>query len=230
MFPMVHVGTLTQRLWHLLIPPEARPQNNNMKESPWYPKSDASKKTPLQSLDPHLHPASRIFQVLWLSRQVGGAAFEAHRKQKYQRRVGTSGCTHWSEVSGGTGVLVSGGTCLLPPRVQQTIGSLKNAVRTGVFIGHTVWCMRQYCEMAVTHPQAQVTKPIKAQCDGGLQLAHSRVEALVAVPLHAEKLNVLPGLGALLVLGTGRSGGTACISPPGQVQAENQSWWAIEVL
>jgi hypothetical protein len=33
-----------------------------------------------------------------------------------------------------------------------------------------------------------------------------RVEALVAVPLHAEKLNMLPGLGALFVLGTGRSG------------------------
>ena len=32
------------------------------------------------------------------------------------------------------------------------------------------------------------------------------VEALVAVPLHPEKLNMLPGLGALLVLGTGRSG------------------------
>ena len=24
--------------------------------------------------------------------------------------------------------------------------------------------------------------------------------------------------------------GTACIAPPGQVQAKNHSWWAIEVL
>jgi len=58
----------------------------------------------------------------------------------------------------------------------------------------------------------------------GLQLALFRVEA------DAEKLAMLPRLGALLVLGTGRNGGAACIAPPSQVQAENQSWWAIEVL
>ena len=84
------------------------------------------------------------------------------------------------------------------------------------------------------HPQAQGCVRMAddhrrrrppAQSDGGLQLALFRVEALVAVPLHAEKLNMLPGLGALLVLGTIRSDGTACTAPPCQVQAENQPPW-----
>ena len=55
-------------------------------------------------------------------------------------------------------------------RVQRTILSLKKLVRTGVFIGHTVQCTRQYCETAVTHPWAHVAQPFKAQCDGGLQI------------------------------------------------------------
>ena len=55
----------------------------------------------------------------------------------------------------------------------------------------------------------------EAQCDGGLQLALFRVEALVVVPLHAEKSNMLPGLAAFLVLGTGENGGTACRARPG---------------
>ena len=55
-------------------------------------------------------------------------------------------------------------------------------------------------------PRHNTPSPFKVQSDGGLQLALSRVEALVAVPLHAEKLNMLPGLRALLVVGTGRSG------------------------
>ena len=75
-------------------------------------------------------------------------------------------------------------------------------------------------------PRHKLPNPFEAQCDGGLQL----VEALVVVPLHAEKLNMLPGLGASLVLGMGKSGGTACIVPLSQVQAEYQSCRAIEVL
>ena len=58
---------------------------------------------------------------------------------------------------------------------------LRNTVRTGVH---------------------KLPSPFKAQCDGGLRLALFRVEALVVVPLHAEKLHMLPGLGVLLVLGT----------------------------
>ena len=50
------------------------------------------------------------------------------------------------------------------------------------------------------------TRHFKVQTDGDLQLVLFRVEALVADPLLAEKLNMLPGFGALLVLGTGRSG------------------------
>ena len=55
-------------------------------------------------------------------------------------------------------------------------------------------------------PRHKTPSPFTAQSDGGLQLALFRVEALVAVVLHVEKLNVLPGLEALLVLSTGRTG------------------------
>ena len=63
-------------------------------------------------------------------------------------------------------------------------------------------------------PRHKLPSPFKAQCDGGLESAFFRVEALVVVPLYAEKLNMLPRLGALLILGTDRNGGNACISPP----------------
>ena len=55
-------------------------------------------------------------------------------------------------------------------------------------------------------PRHKTPHPFKVQSDGGLQLAIFSVEALVAVPLHAEKLNMLPGLGGLVVIGTCRSG------------------------
>ena len=48
-----------------------------------------------------------------------------------------------------------------PPHVQRTIWSLEFTVRTIVFVGHTVRCAQQYFETAVTHPWAQVTKPIQ---------------------------------------------------------------------
>ena len=54
--------------------------------------------------------------------------------------------------------------------------------------------------MAVTHPY-----PFNAESYGGLQFALFRVEALVGVPLQAEKMNMLLELGALLVLGRSRS-------------------------
>ena len=79
-----------------------------------------------------------------------------------------------------------------------------------------------------------VPGPFKAQCNGGFQSALFRVEALVAVPLHAEKLNMLPGLGALL--GTGRSGSPIRLRHIGDGrilmgrQIENRSWCAVEVL
>ena len=53
-----------------------------------------------------------------------------------------------------------------------------------------------------------------------------RVEALVAVPLHAEKLNVLPGLGALLVLGTGRSGSLIWLGDLWDRQRLSSTSWA----
>ena len=43
-------------------------------------------------------------------------------------------------------------------------------------------------------PRHKIPSPFKAQCGRGLQFALFRAEALVAVPLRAEKLNVLPGL------------------------------------
>ena len=49
-----------------------------------------------------------------------------------------------------------------PPRVQRTILSSKNTIRTGVFIGHAVLRARQYSETAVTHPSAQDTQPIQS--------------------------------------------------------------------
>ena len=70
-------------------------------------------------------------------------------------------------------------------------------------MGH-IQCARQYCEMPQHILRLKITSPFKAQCKGGFQLAPFREEAHVAVPLHAEKLNMLPGLGALP--GTGRSG------------------------
>ena len=99
--------------------------------------------------------------------------------------------------------------CRAPPppppcRVQQTIRSLKNTVRTGVFVGHTVHYARQCVKRRSHIPGHKIASPFKAQCDGGFQLALFKVEAHVAVLLHAEKLNMLPWLGALLV--TGRSG------------------------
>ena len=49
-----------------------------------------------------------------------------------------------------------------PPRVQRTIWSQINRVRTGVFVGHAVRCTRQNCETAVTRPEAQDTQPIQS--------------------------------------------------------------------
>ena len=56
----------------------------------------------------------------------------------------------------------------------------------------------------------EIPSPCKAQCAGDFHLTLFRVEALVAVPLHAEKMNMLPGIGAFL--GTGRSGRIEALS------------------
>ena len=53
-------------------------------------------------------------------------------------------------------------------------------------------------------PRHKIPSPFKAQCDRGFQLALFGVEAPIAVPLHAENMNMLPGLEALL--GMGRNG------------------------
>ena len=87
--------------------------------------------------------------------------------------------------------------------------------------------VKQQCHI----PGHKIPSPFKAQCDGGFQLALFRVEALIAVQLHVEKLNILPGLGALL--GTGRSGSPVPLWGRTDLirqQVDNQSWWAIEVL
>ena len=51
----------------------------------------------------------------------------------------------------------------------------------------------------------KIPSPFQGRRDGDFPVARLRVEAVVAVPLHAEKLNILSGSGALL--GTGRSNG-----------------------
>ena len=55
-------------------------------------------------------------------------------------------------------------------------------------------------------PGHKIPSPFNAPCNGGLQLALFRVQSLVVVPVHVEKLNMLPGPGARFVLGMGRSG------------------------
>ena len=80
----------------------------------------------------------------------------------------------------------------------------------------------------------KITSPFKAQFDGGLQLALLRGEALVAVTLHAEKLNVLPGLGPFLFLAwaevAAQSGSGTFGMDRFDGSAQNQPWGAIEVL
>ena len=80
--------------------------------------------------------------------------------------------------------------------------------------------------------EAQYPAHTKHKRGRGFKLARVRVETFLAVPFHPEKLNMLPWLGGRswqaqeLWLLQAHQCGTTCIAPLGQVQIENQSWWA----